>query len=208
MESRKLFAWCAMAAMTTFAACTGGGGKAEQQNYDDEDATPGIDVQDKTVYGICGSGTSMNTLMLITDNNDTLELSTAECKEQGRLFGGLSLGDKLAVMTEKRDGEDVATLVINMSTMLGKWVEPSPLDGNTMTGIELREGGIAVSINQDLRVYKSWRIFNGRLVLLSYGDDTIDGGLEEVDTFDIQNLGSDSLVVFNGEDGFIFSRQQ
>jgi hypothetical protein len=79
---------------------------------------------DRTLYGLCGEGTAMNTLELLTDNGDTLVLSIVNAQEAGQVFGGLQTGDRLAVMANDKKTE--ATEVINLNTLLGDWVMPQP----------------------------------------------------------------------------------
>ena len=75
---------------------------------------------DTTAYGKC-FGAAMNSLMLVTDNGDTiaymLETDTVRADVQGGLFDG----DKLAILANNVDGTMRATKVINLTTLLGKW---------------------------------------------------------------------------------------
>ena len=71
----SLFFWMAAASMTIMMSCGGKGG--QQQVVEAEDDTSAVNVipTDKTIYGLCGEGTAMNTLQLLRDNGDTLVLS-------------------------------------------------------------------------------------------------------------------------------------
>ena len=48
------------------------------------------DDNDTTVYGVCGEGSSMHMIQLITDSGDTLRLNLEKASESGKVFGGLT----------------------------------------------------------------------------------------------------------------------
>ena len=116
----------------------------------------------------------------------------------------------MAVLTNKERTK--ATLVINESTLLGNWVMPNPLDGSDETGISIREGGVAESIEQSVIIYRTWRISNGLLEIVSTREGGVDE--EEVNLYEILSLGNDSLVYKTvgkpreDEETFEYSRQQ
>ena len=85
-----------------------------------------------------------------------------------------------------------ATLVINKSVLHGDWVMPNPIDGSSETGIRILRGGLAESIDQSSIIYKTWKIFNGRLEILSQRDGG--GDEEELNLYELVKLGPDSLV--------------
>lgn len=151
--------------------------------------TPVRDTRDSTIYGLCGIATSMNTLQLITDNGDTLMLSTEQAQEEGRVFGGYKVGDRMAVLAYLKAHR--ATMVVNQSLLLGNWVMPNPIDGSSEMGISIKDGGIAESINQNSIVYKTWRLNNGVLEIVNVREET--GDYEEKETFELLYLSSDSL---------------
>lgn len=197
-------------AMLALAGC--GGGKKAPQEAVDEDAQPARVFlnEDSTLYGLCGEGSAMNTLQLITDIGDTLNLSITDAQEQNHVLGGYNVGDRMAVLTDKERTK--ATLVINESTLLGNWVMPNPLDGSDETGISIREGGVAESIEQSVIIYRTWRINNGLLEIVSTREGGVDE--EEVNLYEILSLGNDSLVYKTvgkpreDEETFEYSRQQ
>ena len=141
---------------------------------------------DPTVYGVCGEETAMNTLQLITDMGDTLSFDISEAQENEQVFGGLHVGDRLAVLPAK--DRKTAEKVINQAALLGNWVMPNPIDGSDEVGICIKEGGIAESIAQSNRI----------------------GGSEEDETniYDIVKLGPDTLVYKDVEETFEYSRQK
>jgi len=146
-------------------------------------------VSDSTVYGVCGENTAMHSLELITDAGDSMQFVLNE-DENGdvNVVGGLLAGDRLAVVEgPETDGERVAEKVINLTTLLGKWTS---LDKN----FEIEEDGTVKStVQAEQNPWTNWRIVNGRLVL-------------NRDTFDIDNLGSDSLYLENKNGIFVYKR--
>lgn len=146
-------------------------------------------VADSTVYGVCGENTAMHTLELITDKGDTLSYAM-QVEEDAQVQGGLLSGDRLAVIGHTNaDGENVATLIVNLTTLCGKWTS---IDKNFV----IEEGGIVKSnVQAETNPWTSWRICNGKLVL-------------NKDTFQIDELGADSLYLENDKGIFTFKRQK
>lgn len=157
------------------------------------------EIVDTTVYGVCGDGTSMHSLQLVTDAGDTLTYTIldAEADLDGEVSGGivsnveggLMSGDKVAVTGMKIDGELIANRVINVTSLLGHWTS---LDKN----FEIEEGGTVCSnVKAETNPWTSWKILNGQLLL-------------NRDTFDITSLGADSLYIENQKGIYIFKRQK
>lgn len=146
--------------------------------------------RDHTVYGLCGNGSSMNTLEVLTDNGDTLLLSMAPALEANKVFGGLEVGDRVAVMTDAKRKE--ATEIINLNSLLGDWVMPDPIDGSDEVGIRIKEGGVAESIEMTNIYYRTWKIYDGKLEILSVREGG--GDAEETNLYEILILGSDTLA--------------
>ena len=96
----------------------------------------------------------------------------------------------MAVLPNKAKTE--AVIVINQNTLLGDWVMPNPIDGSSEVGIRIKEGGVAESIDQSSIIYKTWKIYNGKLEILSQREGG--GDMEEVNLYEILLLGADSLV--------------
>ena len=144
---------------------------------------------DSTVYGVCGDGTMMHTLQLITDAGDTMTYALPDTEDGSQpVVGGLLAGDRLAVVGGRPlDGERTARKVINLTTLQGKWIS---LDKN----FEILEGGeVKSNIEAEKNPWTSWKIFNGKLLL-------------NRDTFNIDELGSDSLFLENHAGIFVYKR--
>lgn len=145
---------------------------------------------DSTVYGVCGEGTSMHALQVITDAGDTLTyMLNSDGDVISDVQGGLMVGDRLAIVGVQSNGERVAQKVINLTTLLGRW---SSLDKN----FEIQEGGTVQSfVKAESNPWTSWKILNGKLLL-------------NKDTFSVNTLGADSLCLENNEGIFAYRRQQ
>ena len=178
----------ALLAMMIGWGCTGK--KTQQQPTESDTMVVEVSTPDSTVYGVCGEGTSMHALELVTDEGDTLTYLVDADAEQGTVKGGLFAGDRMAVVGYKgAEGDMVATCAVNLTTLMGKWTS---IDKN----FEIQEGGLVESsIKAETRPWTSWKIHNGQLLL-------------NADTFAIERLGADSLCLENGEGIFVFKRQR
>lgn len=179
------------------------GNKTQKVPFDNGDSVENSRI-DPTLYGACGEATTMNTLQLITDLGDTLSLDLTAAREKDKVFGGLQVGDRMAVIPN--ESKTQAVMVINQMTLLGNWVMPNPIDGSDEIGIRIKEGGIAESIDQSNIIYKTWRLTYGKLEIVLVRE----GGSEEdeVYQYDIVKLGADSLIFKDNEDLFEYSRQK
>ena len=144
------------AAVLTMGSC---GNKTQKVPFDNGDSA-NMSI-DSTLYGICGEATSMNMLQMLTDTGDTLMLDISNANDNEHVFGGLQVGDRMAVVPN----EDMtsAKIVINQTTLLGNWVMPNPIDGSDEVGISIKEGGVAESIDQGTIISRTWRLVRGHL---------------------------------------------
>lgn len=143
---------------------------------------------DSTVYGKCVDA-AMHSLAIVNDKGDTLFYSLVDANDQQTYVkGGIFLGDKLAVIAQENEDGAVAKKVINLTTLLGKWTS---IDRN----FDIKEGGVVEShVTAESRPYTDWKIVNGRLVL-------------SADTFEVLDLGPDSLYLENDTVIYAFKRQ-
>lgn len=160
-----------------------------------EDTDEVAEVNDTTVYGVCGEGTSMHSLEIITDAGDTLvytllsQDAETEVETPSDVQGGLMAGDKMAVTGHKTADELVADRVINVTSLLGHWTS---IDKN----FTIEEGGTVHSaVKAETNPWTSWKILNGCLLL-------------NRDTFAIDGLSADSLYLENANGIFTFKRQK
>ena len=170
-------------------ACNGN----KQKNTDNSAATGTATDADSTLYGICGEGTAMHTLQLITLTGDTLNLSLLpddddDADTRATVNGGLMCGDHLAVLATTTADGPIATKVINLTSLMGRWTSIS-------RNFVIEEGGIVTSdVKAETHPYTSWKIFNGQLLLGR-------------DTFNIVTLGPDSLAIENHNGIYLYKRQ-
>lgn len=199
----KKLLWIVMiaAVVVTISSC---GGKTQPVPFDDGDSTDMSAMQDPTIYGVCGEGSAMNTLQLVTDLGDTIQLDLTYARENNQVFGGLQAGDRMAVVPNAKKTE--ALIVINQVALLGNWVMPNPLDGSDEVGFCIKEGGIVEGIEQSALTYKTWRLVRGKLELISVREGG--GDEEEIGVYDIVTLSPDSLVLKEGDDLYEYGRQQ
>ena len=186
-------------AVLTISSC---GNSTQKVPFDSGDSVN--QMVDSTLYGICGEATSMNVLQLIIDTGDTLMLDISYAKEKEQVFGGLQAGDRMAVLPN--DDKTAAVTVINQTALLGDWVMPNPLDGSDEVGIRIKEGGVAESIEQSSIIYRTWRLVKGHLEIVLVRDGAND--MEEVYTYDLQKLTTDSLVFKDSEETYEYGRQK
>ena len=170
-------------------ACNGN----KQKNTDNSAATDTATAADSTLYGICGEGTAMHTLQLITLTGDTLNLSLLpddddDADTRATVNGGLMCGDHLAVLATTTADGPIATKVINLTSLMGRLTSIS-------RNFVIEEGGIVTSdVKAETHPYTSWKIFNGQLLLGR-------------DTFNIVTLGPDSLAIENHNGIYLYKRQ-
>ena len=145
---------------------------------------------DSTVYGVCGDGTAMHTLQVISDAGDTVDyMINTDGELVSDIQGGRMVGDRMAVIGAKVNQELVAKKAINLTTLLGRWVS---LDKN----FEIREGGTVESfVKAESHPWTKWKILNGALLL-------------NTDTFEVKTLGADSLLLENKNGIFVYKRQR
>jgi ADP-ribosylglycohydrolase len=64
-------------------------------------------------------------------------------------------------------------------SLIGSWVEPNPINENEFQGIEIKENGIAESINMATLIYKKWWKEADKLVLVA---ESVGNGTTSLDT--------------------------
>ena len=184
---KLVFLSVAMAAVMLLSC---GGGSRHQAEREEDTVDVNDLIRDHTLYGLCGGIPSTSHLLVVTDNGDTLTLDITRAQMDRKMLGAVRVGDRLAVMTNKKKTE--ATEVININLLLGDWVMPDPLDGSDEIGIRIKEGGVAESIEMTNITYRTWRIFNGKLEITSIRESSGEG--EETNYYDILKLSQDTLI--------------
>mgnify|MGYP001741460789 FL=1 len=143
-------------------------------------------TNDSTIYGTMVDG-GMNSIILLTDNGDTLEYLVNPDDTLEVVKGGKINGDRFAIIGYKEYGDNFMRSAINLTSLLGNW---SSLDRN----FEIKEGGtVTSSLQSEKNPWTAWKIWNGKLILSK-------------DTFDVDNLGADTLSLENKAGIFVFTR--
>ncbi|MDY6206507.1 MAG: lipocalin family protein [Prevotella sp.] len=143
---------------------------------------------DTTIYGKCVAG-AMSSLEIVNASGDTIQFILETDRETSDVQGGIFEGDKMAIIGETINGELFAKKVINLTSLMGKWTS---IDKN----FDIKDDGVVEShISAESKPYTSWKILNGKLLL-------------STDTFEILNLGPDSLSLENNKGIFVYKRQK
>ncbi len=150
------------------------------------DSIPGI----FEAHGTIGDGTSMNVLEFINDDDDTLYINI----NGQAVMGGIRVGDEVEMIYNITKEENVASVAVNLTALQHLWMQRGE-DGKEQS-LELNSGGRASTYDMAID-YDSWQVRDGLLLLHSpkkLGDESP----AIVDTFEIMQLTTDSLVLMNG----------
>lgn len=142
-------------------------------------------------HGTMGEGSTMNVIEFINDDGDTLYIN----KNGQTVTGGLVVGDELSVIYNVMEGDAFASVAVNLTALQHIWSQRGA-DGREQS-LELNSNGGAATYNMSIN-YDSWEVKDGLLLLHSpkkLGDETP----AIVDTFEIMQLTTDSLVLMNGD---------
>ena len=113
MKKTLFFVAVAMVLITMI----GCGGKSQNVPFDNGDSLA-IANADPTVYGVCGVETTMNELQLVTDNGDTLMLDLSAAIENGKFFGGLQVGDRMAVVSNSDQTHSSSKMLMTLMNIV------------------------------------------------------------------------------------------
>ena len=195
--SKNYFAWLMIAVAAMTASCDNKSSRQTTEVAPDSTVAEVVD-RDFTLYGVCGDGSAMNTLQLVTDEGDTVVVSIDAANDRGLCYGGFQSGDRMAVILE--EDETTASQVVNLTALTGDWVASDP--ANPQSGIRLKEDGVAENIGNGAVEYRSWRLFNGRLLI-----ECVRDGATETGSYEIVSIGPDSLVFKDSSQLFKYSRK-
>lgn len=157
-------------------------------------------VDDSMIYGIL-QDTRDDRFLIRTDAGDTLWVRMLT---EGGFVGDAIPNSRFAYQVA--DGRNRTTFAVNLSMLMGEWVEPSALAEGTYCGVELNDGGMAVSINSQTTDYVGWQLLDGCLLLTSM---PLGLDINEIttDTFTIKMLTPDSLILRNPAINYYFCRR-
>lgn len=171
-----------------FASCKNNKSEVKDDATDSTVVATGT-VSDSTVYGKIVDG-GQSVFLLQTDAGDTLEyVLENELGEPVEVEGGYNVGDRLAVISYKMNGENIVRKAINLLSLQGHWTS---LDKN----FTIEEGGVVhSSVEAEKNPWTSWKIINGKLML-------------NRQEFDVVTLGADSLALEDSTGIYVFKRQK
>lgn len=151
------------------------------------DSIPGI----FEAHGTIGDGSSMNVIEFINDDGDTLYIT----KNSQTVMGGVVAGNELEIIYNVADDEIFASVAVNLTSLQHTWVQRGK-DGQEQS-LELDANGRATTYNMTVD-YNAWEVRDG-LLLLHSPKKVGDEGPAVVDSFEIMQLTSDSLVLMHEE---------
>lgn len=168
----------------------------------------------QTVTGYVADAT-MNNVMIITNNGDTLNISTMDAdpaKVEGVLVDD---SVKVTYVKEKLDKIEILNaeeLVVTAHSphfyIQGTWLEPNPIKPSESQGVTLNKNGSASSVGMSTLLFKKWILIDDKL-LLTYESIGNKQTLVGTDTLQIVQLNEDSLVLSSsGEIIWRFGRQK
>lgn len=154
----------------------------------------------KTLSGVVYDA-SMNTITLITDKGDTVNISTMNANPKE--VPGVLIYDSVKIRCENKDVDGMKVLTATELTILahspyyfiqGTWVEPNPINPKEIQGFKLNENSTASSINMATLQFTGWNLDDKTLMLTG---KSIGNGqtIESTDTFHIIRVDADSLIL-------------
>jgi hypothetical protein len=175
---------------------------------EEEQETPDtLAVLDSTEWvGVCGDGTSMNALELVS-GKDTLYISLVEARDADRVYGGLEVGDSVYVWLRPDNDsqeEQTAEVVVNLHDLEGSWVGARN-DGSDCAFVIGKNHEVNIGYGEH-KEYNAWYIRRGQLVLLTT-DEEKQKEPNAIRFFDLQLLYSDSLLLKSGTDSWRMGRK-
>ncbi len=166
-------------------------GNTRKDTIEDLADSVNTEIPDTAVYGRVDEATTMHTLQVVTEDGKTLTFALDQSM-QADVQGGLFAGDYVtltATKTTDADEPEVQKLV-NITSLLGKYTS---IDRN----FEIKADGSVESPNMtaESQPYTQWKTVNTRLVL-------------NQDTFDIRQLGPDSLTIESAKGIYVYKRKK
>lgn len=169
-----------------FVASSCNNNNKQQQKEEQNDSI--VSVADSAIYGVVGEGTTMHVLEVITEEGKTVSFAVNQ-DSLSDVQGGIFSGDRITLVTNGKTDEDMPQIgkLVNLTSLLGKWTS---LDKN----FEIKEDGVVESSQKaESNPYTQWSMVNAKLIL-------------NVDTFDVIQLGPDSLSLENSKGIFVYKR--
>ena len=189
-------------AVTMLTACS-----KKQANYSDNEMRIITTEIDSTQYGM-SERLLTDSLLWIQNYSTNLTEGYSDTSWvslfAAQRLGSITPGHRIAILFEQSN-HSKAKMVIDLTELTGRWVEPDAVDEGMVTGFELQEGGAAASINSRANYYVSWKIYNGKLLLVNTLNGIVDTDIP-IDTFHINYLTADSLRITSSMGKHFFRR--
>lgn len=144
---------------------------------------------------------TMNNITVITDQGDTINISTMDANPQK--VPGVLLNDSVKVTCTNENINGVEFLKAEELTITvhspyyyiqGTWVEPNPINPKEMQGFTLNQDGTASSVNMATLLIKRWNM-NNRILTLQYESIGNRQTITGTDTLNVIKINADSLVL-------------
>lgn len=144
---------------------------------------------------------TMNNITVITDQGDTINISTMDANPQK--VPGVLLNDSVKVTCTNENINGVQILKATELTITahspyyyiqGTWVEPNPINPKEMQGFTLNQDGTASSVNMATLLIKRWNM-NNKTLTLQYESIGNRQTLAGTDTLNVVKINADSLVL-------------
>ena len=144
---------------------------------------------------------SMNNLTIISDQGDTVNISTMNSNPEK--VPGVLLDDSVQVTCEKKSVDGIQILEAIALTITahspyyyiqGTWVEPNPINDKEEQGFTLNEDGSASSVNMATLLIKSWSL-DDKVLQLGYESIGNKQTIQGIDTLNVVKINADSLVL-------------
>ncbi|MEJ5049318.1 lipocalin family protein [Chryseobacterium culicis] len=97
---------------------------------------------------------------------------------------------------KKEDSNTVSPVNTPKTDLIGKWVQPIPGQESEKQGFELRNDGMAASINMHTLLYDQWKVSHDTLFLW-YHTEGVRQVSSDIDTLLIKKLDDKSLTILS-----------
>jgi hypothetical protein len=204
MKTKTYVGVLATAACLLMGSCKNATSEQAEEGLEEPDTLAVMDSTERV--GVCGDGTSMNALELVS-GKDTLYISLVEARDSDRVYGGLEVGDSVYVWLRPdsdSDEEQTAEVVVNLNDLKGSW-EGYRNDGSDCAFVIGSNHEVKIGYGEH-KEYDSWNIRRGKLVLFTT-DDEKKKNPDAVRFFNLQLLYSDSLLLKSGENSWKLGRK-
>lgn len=155
-----------------------------------------INEADSSIVGTLDAIDGDNITIKKERSDERLTFDYSPARNSGRVIGDLRKGDRYALTTDA-SGQSAAT-ILNITQLSGLWL----FDKDGERGVTFTAAGSLSSVNPEKYSYRSWKPYNGRLILYYIDVETVTKNSRDYlsDTTDVVTLTDDNLVyLFRGD---------